>query len=182
MNSVNVSRRAVLAAMASLALTGCGGSKKANESDNSKKKNKDSEKSEDEAFSFGGIGDTSSSDASRGLTVDGVYKRVATDSSGKDYRFLLVGMTFENNLDHDGRAPVSYVSCYQNGVKLSHCTKYSDPNASKTLEPGYSISVCTAFLLEDEGQPVKVKIKSSNSSDYVYENTFPISHLDYTAL
>ncbi len=58
-------------------------------------------------------------------------------------------------------------------MKLSHCTKYSDPNASKTLEPGYSISVCTAFLLEDDGQPVKVKIKSSNSSDYVYENTFP---------
>lgn len=55
MDIVNVSRRAVLAAMASLALTGCGGSKKANGPDDSKK-NKDSEKSEDEAFSFGGIG------------------------------------------------------------------------------------------------------------------------------
>lgn len=181
MGIVNVSRRAVLAAMASLALTGCGGSKKANGSDDSKK-NKDSEKSEDEAFSFGGIGDTSSSDASRGLSVDGVYKKVATDSSGKEYRFLLVGMTFENSLDHDSRAPVSYVSCYQNGVKLSQCTKYSDPNTMKTLEPGYSISVCKAFLLEDEGQPVKVKIKSSNSSDYVYEDTYPISHLDYASL
>lgn len=180
MGIVNVSRRAVLAAMASLALTGCGGSKKANGSDDSKKKG--SEKSEDEAFSFGGLGDTSSSDASRGLTVDGVYKRVATDSSGKEYRFLLVGMTFENSLDHDSRAPVSYVSCYQNGVKLSQCTKYSDSNTMKTLEPGYSISVCKAFLLEDEGQPVKVKIKSSNSSDYVYEDTYPISHLDYTSL
>lgn len=180
MGIVNVSRRAVLAAMASLALTGCGGSKKANGSDDSKKKG--SEKSEDEAFSFGGIGDTSSSDASRGLTVDGVYKRVATDSSGKEYRFLLVGMKFENDLDHDSRAPVSYVSCYQNGVKLSQCTKYSDPNTMKTLEPGYSISVCKAFLLEDEGQPVKVKIKSSNSSDYVYEDTYPISHLDYASL
>lgn len=177
----NVSRRAVLAAMASLSLAGCGCSKKADKSDGSTK-DRDSEKSEDEAFSFGGIGDTGSSDASRGLTVDGVYKRVATDSRGKEYRFLLVGMTFENDLDHDGRAPVSNVSCYQNGVKLSHCTRYSDPNASKTLEPGYSISVCTAFLLEDEGQPVKVKIKSSNSSDYVYENTYPISHLDYEAL
>ena len=70
MGIVNVSRRAVLAAMASLALTGCGGSKKANGSDDSKKKG--SEKSEDEAFSFEGIGDTSSSDASRGLSVDGV--------------------------------------------------------------------------------------------------------------
>lgn len=180
MGIVNVSRRAVLAAMASLALTGCGGSKKANGSDDSKKK--DSQKSEDEAFSFGGIGDTSSSDASRGLSVDGVYKRVATDSSGKEYRFLLVDMTFENSLDHDSRAPVSYVSCYQNGVKLSQCTKYSDPNTMKTLEPGYSISVCKAFLLEDEGQPVKVKIKSSNSSDYVYEDTYPISHLDYASL
>ena len=180
MGIVNVSRRSVLAAMASLALTGCGGSKKANGSDDSKKKG--SEKSEDEAFSFGGIGDTSSSDASRGLTVDGVYKKVATDSSGKDYRFLLVGMKFENDLDHDSRAPVSYVSCYQNGVKLSQCTKYSDPNTMKTLEPGYSISVCKAFLLEDEGQPVKVKIKSSNSSDYVYEDTYPISHLDYATL
>lgn len=180
MGIVNVSRRAVLAAMASLALTGCGGSKKANGSDDSKKKG--SEKSEDEAFSFGGIGDTSSSDASRGLTVDGVYKKVATDSSGKEYRFLLVGMTFENDLDHDSRAPVSYVSCYQNGVKLSQCTKYSDSNTMKTLEPGYSISVCKAFLLEDEGQPVKVKIKSSNSSDYVYEDTYPISHLDYASL
>lgn len=180
MGIVNVSRRAVLAAMASLALTGCGGSKKANGSDDSKKKG--SEKSEDEAFSFGGIGDTSSSDASRGLSVDGVYKRVATDSSGKEYRFLLVGMKFENDLDHDSRAPVSYVSCYQNGVKLSQCTKYSDPNTMKTLEPGYSISVCKAFLLEDEGQPVKVKIKSSNSSDYVYEDTYPISHLDYASL
>lgn len=180
MGIVNVSRRSVLAAMASLALTGCGGSKKANGSDDSKKKG--SEKSEDEAFSFGGIGDTSSSDASRGLTVDGVYKKVATDSSGKEYRFLLVGMKFENDLDHDSRAPVSYVSCYQNGVKLSQCTKYSDPNTMKTLEPGYSISVCKAFLLEDEGQPVKVKIKSSNSSDYVYEDTYPISHLDYTSL
>lgn len=180
MGIVNVSRRAVLAAMASLALTGCGGSKKANGSDDSKKKG--SEKSEDEAFSFGGIGDTSSSDASRGLTVDGVYKKVATDSSGKEYRFLLVGMKFENDLDHDSRAPVSYVSCYQNGVKLSQCTKYSDPNTMKTLEPGYSISVCKAFLLEDEGQPVKVKIKSSNSSDYVYEDTYPISHLDYATL
>lgn len=180
MGIVNVSRRAVLAAMASLALTGCGGSKKANGSDDSKKKG--SEKSEDEAFSFGGIGDTSSSDASRGLTVDGVYKKVATDSSGKEYRFLLVGMIFENDLDHDSRAPVSYVSCYQNGVKLSQCTKYSDPNTMKTLEPGYSISVCKAFLLEDEGQPVKVKIKSSNSSDYVYEDTYPISHLDYATL
>lgn len=180
MDIVNVSRRAVLAAMASLALTGCGGSKKANGSDDSKKKG--SEKSEDEAFSFGGIGDTSSSDASRGLSVDGVYKKVATDSSGKEYRFLLVGMTFENDLDHDSRAPVSYVSCYQNGVKLSQCTKYSDPNTMKTLEPGYSISVCKAFLLEDEGQPVKVKIKSSNSSDYVYEDTYPISHLDYASL
>lgn len=180
MGIVNVSRRAVLAAMASLALTGCGGSKKANGSDDSKKKG--SEKSENEAFSFGGLGDTSSSDASRGLTVDGVYKRVATDSSGKEYRFLLVGMTFENSLDHDSRAPVSYVSCYQNGVKLSQCTKYSDSNTMKTLEPGYSISVCKAFLLEDEGQPVKVKIKSSNSSDYVYEDTYPISHLDYTPL
>ena len=180
MGIVNVSRRAVLAAMASLALTGCGGSKKANGSDDSKKKG--SEKSEDEAFSFGGIGDTSSSDASRGLTVDGVYKKVATDSSGKEYRFLLVGMTFENSLDHDSRAPVSYVSCYQNGVKLSQCTKYSDSNTMKTLEPGYSISVCKAFLLEDEGQPVKVKIKSSNSSDYVYEDTYPISHLDYATL
>lgn len=90
-------------------------------------------------------------------------------------------MTFENSLDHDGRAPVSYVSCYQNGVKLSQCTKYSDPNTMKTLEPGYSISVCKAFLLEDEGQPVKVKIKSSNSSDYVYEDTYPISHLDYAS-
>lgn len=180
MGIVNVSRRAVLAAMASLALTGCGGSKKANGSDDSKKKG--SEKSEDEAFSFGGLGDTSPSDASRGLTVDGVYKRVATDSSGKEYRFLLVGMTFENSLDHDSRAPVSYVSCYQNGVKLSQCTKYSDSNTMKTLEPGYSISVCKAFLLEDEGQPVKVKIKSSNSSDYVYEDTYPISHLDYTSL
>lgn len=180
MGIVNVSRRAVLAAMASLALTGCGGSKKANGSDDSKKKG--SEKSEDEAFSFGGIGDTSSSDASRGLTVDGVYKKVATDSSGKEYRFLLVGMKFENDLDHDSRAPVSYVSCYQNGVKLSQCTKYSDPNTMKTLEPGYSISVCKAFLLEDEGQPVKVKIKSSNSSDYVYEDTYPISHLDYASL
>lgn len=180
MGIVNVSRRAVLAAMASLALTGCGGSKKANGSDDSKKKG--SEKSEDEAFSFGGIGDTSSSDASRGLTVDGVYKKVATDSSGKEYRFLLVGMKFENDLDHDSRAPMSYVSCYQNGVKLSQCTKYSDSNTMKTLEPGYSISVCKAFLLEDEGQPVKVKIKSSNSSDYVYENTYPISHLDYTPL
>lgn len=180
MGIVNVSRRAVLAAMASLALTGCGGSKKANESDDSKKKG--SEKSEDEAFSFGGIGDTSSSDASRGLSVDGVYKRVATDSSGKEYRFLLVGMTFENSLDHDSRAPMSYVSCYQNGVKLSQCTKYSDSNTMKTLEPGYSISVCKAFLLEDEGQPVKVKIKSSNSSDYVYEDTYPISHLDYATL
>lgn len=181
MNSVNFSRRAVLAGIASLAIMGCGCTKKSDKSDDSKKQKK-SEKSEDEAFSFGGIGDTSSSDASRGLTVDGVYKRIATDSRGKEYRFLLVGMTFENGLDHDGRAPVSYVSCYQNGVKLSHCTKYSDPNASKTLEPGYSISVCTAFLLEDEGQPVKVKIKSSNSSDYVYENTYPISHLDYEAL
>lgn len=180
MGIVNVSRRAVLAAMASLALTGCGGSKKANGSDDSKKKG--SEKSEDEAFSFGGLGDTSSSDASRGLTVDGVYKKVATDSSGKEYRFLLVGMKFENDLDHDSRAPVSYVSCYQNGVKLSQCTKYSDSNAMKTLEPGYSISVCKAFLLEDEGQPVKVKIKSSNSSDYVCEDTYPISHLDYTSL
>lgn len=180
MDIVNVSRRAVLAAMASLALTGCGGSKKANGSDDSKKKG--SEKSEDEAFSFGGIGDTSSSDASRGLTVDGVYKKVATDSSGKEYRFLLVGMKFENDLDHDSRAPVSYVSCYQNGVKLSQCTKYSDSNTMKTLEPGYSISVCKAFLLEDEGQPVKVKIKSSNSSDYVYEDTYPISHLDYATL
>ncbi len=180
MGIVNVSRRSVLAAMASLALTGCGGSKKANGSDDSKKKG--SEKSEDEAFSFGGIGDTSSSDASRGLTVDGVYKKVATDSSGKDYRFLLVGMKFENDLDHDSRAPVSYVSCYQNGVKLSQCTKYSDPNTMKTHEPGYSISVCKAFLLEDEGQPVKVKIKSSNSSDYVYEDTYPISHLDYATL
>lgn len=180
MGIVNVSRRAVLAAMASLALTGCGGSKKANGSDDSKKKG--SEKSEDEAFSFGGIGDTSSSDASRGLSVDGVYKKVATDSSGKEYRFLLVGMSFENSLDHDSRAPMSYVSCYQNGVKLSQCTKYSDSNTMKTLEPGYSISVCKAYLLEDEGQPVKVKIKSSNSSDYVYENTYPISHLDYTAL
>lgn len=180
MGIVNVSRRAVLAAMASLALTGCGGSKKANGSDDSKKKG--SEKSEDEAFSFGGIGDTSSSDASRGLTVDGVYKKVATDSSGKEYRFLLVGMKFENDLDHDSRAPVSYVSCYQNGVKLSQCTKYSDSNTMKTLEPGYSISVCKAFLLEDEGQPVKVKIKSSNSSDYVYEDTYPISHLDYATL
>lgn len=180
MGIVNVSRRAVLAAMASLALTGCGGSKKANGSDDSKKKG--SEKSEDEAFSFGGIGDTSSSDASKGLTVDGVYKKVATDSSGKEYRFLLVGMKFENDLDHDSRAPVSYVSCYQNGVKLSQCTKYSDSNTMKTLEPGYSISVCKAFLLEDEGQPVKVKIKSSNSSDYVYEDTYPISHLDYASL
>lgn len=180
MGIVNVSRRAVLAAMASLALTGCGGSKKANGSDDSKKKG--SEKSEDEAFSFGGLGDTSSSDASRGLTVDGVYKRVATDSSGKEYRFLLVGMKFENDLDHDSRAPISYVSCYQNGVKLSQCTKYSDSNTMKTLEPGYSISVCKAFLLEDEGQPVKVKIKSSNSSDYVYEDTYPISHLDYASL
>lgn len=180
MGIVNVSRRSVLAAMASLALTGCGGSKKANGSDDSKKKG--SEKSEDEAFSFGGIGDTSSSDASRGLTVDGVYKKVATDSSDKEYRFLLVGMKFENDLDHDSRAPVSYVSCYQNGVKLSQCTKYSDPNTMKTLEPGYSISVCKAFLLEDEGQPVKVKIKSSNSSDYVYEDTYPISHLDYATL
>lgn len=180
MGIVNVSRRAVLAAMASLALTGCGGSKKANGSDDSKKKG--SEKSEDEAFSFGGLGDTSSPDVSKGLTVDGVYKRVATDSSGKEYRFLLVGMTFENSLDHDSRAPVSYVSCYQNGVKLSQCTKYSDSNTMKTLEPGYSISVCKAFLLEDEGQPVKVKIKSSNSSDYVYEDTYPISHLDYTSL
>lgn len=116
------------------------------------------------------------------MTVDGVYKKVATDSSGKEYRFLLVGMTFENSLDHDSRAPVSYVSCYQNGVKLSQCTKYSDSNTMKTLEPGYSISVCKAFLLEDEGQPVKVKIKSSNSSDYVYEDTYPISHLDYTSL
>ena len=79
-------------------------------------------------------------------------------------------------------APVSYVSCYQNGVKLSQCTKYSDSNTMKTLEPGYSISVCKAFLLEDEGQPVKVKIKSSNSSDYVYEDTYPISHLDYATL
>lgn len=180
MGIVNVSRRAVLAAMASLALTGCGGSKKANGSDDSKKKG--SEKSEDEAFSFGGIGDTSSSDASKGLTVDGVYKKVATDSGGKEYRFLLVGMKFENDLDHDSRAPVSYVSCYQNGVKLSQCTKYSDSNTMKTLEPGYSISVCKAFLLEDEGQPVKVKIKSSNSSDYVYEDTYPISHLDYASL
>lgn len=180
MGIVNVSRRAVLAAMASLALTGCVGSKKANGSDDSKKKG--SEKSEDEAFSFGGIGDTSSSDASRGLSVDGVYKKVATDSSGKEYRFLLVGMTFENSLDHDSRAPVSYVSCYQNGVKLSQCTKYSDSNTMKTLEPGYSISVCKAFLLEDEGQPVKVKIKSSNSSDFVYEDTYPISHLDYASL
>lgn len=180
MGIVNVSRRAVLAAMASLALTGCGGSKKANGSNDSKKKG--SEKSEDEAFSFGGIGDTSSSDASRGLSVDGVYKKVATDSSGKEYRFLLVGMSFENSLDHDSRAPMSYVSCYQNGVKLSQCTKYSDSNTMKTLEPGYSISVCKAYLLEDEGQPVKVKIESSNSSDYVYENTYPISHLDYTAL
>ena len=180
MGIVNVSRRAVLAAMASLALTGCGGSKKANGSNDSKKKG--SEKSEDEAFSFGGIGDTSSSDASRGLSVDGVYKKVATDSSGKEYRFLLVGMSFENSLDHDSRAPMSYVSCYQNGVKLSQCTKYSDSNTMKTLEPGYSISVCKAYLLEDEGQPVKVKIKSSNSSDYVYESTYPISHLDYTAL
>lgn len=180
MGIVNVSRRAVLAAMASLALTGCGGSKKANGSDDSKKKG--SEKSEDEAFSFGGIGDTSSSDVSRGLSVDGVYKKVATDSSGKEYRFLLVGMTFVNSLDHDSRAPVSYVSCYQNGVKLSQCTKYSDSNTMKTLEPGYSISVCKAFLLEDEGQPVKVKIKSSNSSDYVCEDTYPISHLDYTSL
>lgn len=180
MGIVNVSRRAVLAAMASLALTGCGGSKKANGSDDSKKKG--SEKSEDEAFSFGGLGDTSSSDASRGLTVDGVYKKVATDSSGKEYRFLLVGMKFENDLDHDSRAPISYVSCYQNGVKLSQCTKYSDSNTMKTLEPGYSISVCKAFLLEDEGQPVKVKIKSSNSSDYVYEDTYPISHLDYASL
>lgn len=180
MGIVNVSRRSVLAAMASLVLTGCGGSKKANGSDDSKKKG--SEKSEDEAFSFGGIGDTSSSDASRGLTVDGVYKKVATDSSGKEYRFLLVGMKFENDLDHDSRAPVSYVLCYQNGVKLSQCTKYSDLNTMKTLEPGYSISVCKAFLLEDEGQPVKVKIKSSNSSDYVYEDTYPISHLDYATL
>lgn len=181
MNSVNVSRRAVLAGIISLAIMGCGCTKKSDKSEDSKKKKK-SEKSEDEAFSLGGIGDTSSTDASRGLTVDGVYKRTATDSRGKEYRFLLVGMTFENDLDHDSRAPVSYVSCYQNGVKLSQCTKYSDSNTMKTLEPGYSISVCKGFLLEDEGQPVKVKIKSSNSSDYVYENTYPISHLDYTAL
>lgn len=181
MNSVNVSRRAVLAGISSLAIMGCGCTKKPDKSEDSKK-NRKSEKSEDEAFSFGGIGDTGSSDASRGLTVDGVYKRTATDSRGKEYRFLLVGMTFENDLDHDSRAPVSYVSCYQNGVKLSQCTKYSDSNTMKTLEPGYSISVCKGFLLEDEGQPVKVKIKSSNSSDYVYENTYPISHLDYTAL
>lgn len=181
MNSVNVSRRAVLAGISSLAIMGCGCTKKPDKSEDSKR-NRKSEKSEDEAFSFGGIGDTGSSDASRGLTVDGVYKRTATDSSGKEYRFLLVGMTFENDLDHDSRAPVSYVSCYQNGVKLSQCTKYSDSSTMKTLEPGYSISVCKGFLLEDEGQPVKVKIKSSNSSDYVYENTYPISHLDYEAL
>ena len=180
MSSVNVSRRAVLVGIGSMALMGCGCAKKSDKSEDSAKKK--SEKSEDEAFSFGGIGDTGSSDASRGLTVDGVYKRTATDSRGKEYRFLLVGMTFENDLDHDSGAPVSYVSCYQNGVKLTRCTKYTDPNTSKTLEPGYSISVCTAFLLEDEGQPVKVKIKSSNSSDYVYENTYPISHLDYAAL
>lgn len=180
MSSVNVSRRSVLAGIGSMALMGCGCAKKSDKSEESAKKK--SEKSEDEAFSFGGIGDTGSSDASRGLTVDGVYKRTATDSRGKEYRFLLVGMTFENDLDHDSGAPVSYVSCYQNGVKLTRCTKYSDPNTSKTLEPGYSISVCTAFLLENEGQPVKVKIKSSNSSDYVYENTYPISHLDYEAI
>lgn len=89
MGSVNVSRRAVLTGLTSLALMGCGCTKKSDKSDDSKKKKK-SEKSEDEAFSFGGIGDTSSSDASRGLTVDGVYKRTATDSRGKEYRFLLV--------------------------------------------------------------------------------------------
>ena len=108
MNSVNVSRRAVLAGISSLAIMGCGCTKKPDKSEDSKK-NRKSEKSEDEAFSFGGIGDTGSSDASRGLTVDGVYKRTATDSRGKEYRFLLVGMTFENDLDHDSRAPVSYV-------------------------------------------------------------------------
>lgn len=179
MSIVNVSRRAALAAVASLALAGCGSAKNSEESDDSNKK---SEKSEEEAFSFGGIGDTGSSDPSRGLKVDGLYKRIITDSRGKEYRFLLIGMTFTNNLDHDSRAPVSYVSCYQNGVKLSQCTKYSDKNTTKTLEPGYSISVCTAFFLEEEGQPVKVKIKSSSSSKYVYENSYPISHLEYAAL
>lgn len=133
MGSVNVSRRAVLAGIGSMALMGCGCAKKSDKSKDSAKEK--SEKSEDEAFSFGGIGDTGSSDASRGLTVDGVYKRVATDSRGKEYRFLLVGMTFENDLDHDGRAPVSYVSCYQNGVKLSHCTKYSDRTPRRHSSP-----------------------------------------------
>ena len=83
MNSVNGSRRAVLAGISSLAIMGCGCTKKPNKSEDSKR-NRKSEKSEDEAFSFGGIGDTGSSDASRGLTVDGVYKRTATDSSGKE--------------------------------------------------------------------------------------------------
>lgn len=73
MNSVNVSRRAVLTGLTSLAIMGCGCTKKSDKSDDSKKKKK-SEKSEDEAFSFGGIGDTSSSDASRGLTVDGATR------------------------------------------------------------------------------------------------------------
>lgn len=82
MGSVNVSRRAVLAGIGSMALMGCGCAKKSDKSKDSAKEK--SEKSEDEAFSFGGIGDTGSSDASRGLTVDGVYKRAATDSRGKE--------------------------------------------------------------------------------------------------
>lgn len=175
-----MSRRAFAAGAAALALSGCGGGSSESKGKSGKKAKKSSKKSdEEEAFSLS-LGGSGSSDASRGLSINGVSKKVGADSRGNEFRYLLIEMTFENDLDHDAQSPVSYVSCYQNGVKLSKCTKYSDPNTSKTLEPGYSIAVHAAFTPLNDDDPVKVKIKSSMSSKYILEHTYPIAKLQYT--
>ena len=174
-----MSRRAFAAGALALALSGCGGGSSESKVEGKRDSKKKEKSKEDEALSFN-LGGTIGSDASKGLSVNGVSKKVGADSRGNEFRYLLIEMTFENDLDHDAQAPVSYVSCYQNGVKLSKCTKYSDPNASKTLEPGYSIAVHAAFTPLNDDDPVKVKVKSSSSTKYVLEHTYPIAKLQYT--
>lgn len=91
------------------------------------------------------------------------------DDEGNDA--VYVTFDFTNNSDENINFDTAvYGQCFQNGVELDFATVYigeetTDPlydNKYKDIQPGTTIEVKEAYILQDKENPISVKVVSMN--------------------
>lgn len=94
---------------------------------------------------------------------------VTQDDEGNDA--VYVTFDFTNNSDENINFDTAvYGQCFQNGVELDFATVYigeetTDPlydNKYKDIQPGTTIEVKEAYILQDKENPISVKVVSMN--------------------